>query len=421
MTEIIIGLVISMLLAAYFSGMEIAFVSADKLRLEVDNEHHGVIYSILNVFYHHSGDYISTMLVGNEIVLVLYGSYMSKILRTCLSPYISNDALMLIIQTIVSTLIILFIGEFMPKAIFKTDANKLLPAFAPPTYIFYVVLKPISKFCSACAKGILRIFGIKTTKENSDKAFGKVDLDYFLQTTIDTTKNKDELEPEVKIFRNALDFSTIKIRDCAIPRTEIIAIEMNTPTTDLMQKFTESGISKVVVYKENIDNIIGYIHSSEMFRNPDHWREHIQQMPIVPETMSANKLLKLFMNEKKSLAVVVDEFGGTSGIVALEDIVEEIFGDIQDEHDTNTYIAKKIDGTENKYILSARLEIEHVNEMFNIDLPESEDYQTVGGLILDYYQSFPKLHETITIRNFHFKILKVSATKIELVQLEVIE
>jgi CBS domain containing-hemolysin-like protein len=263
--------------------------------------------------------------------------------------------------------------------------------------------------------------GTKTNKENDEKAFGKVDLDYFIQSSIDTAGDEKNIEPEVKIFRNALDFSAIKIRDCAIPRTEIVAIEYNTPTPELMLRFIESGISKVIVYKENIDNIIGYIHSSEMFRNPNNWLNSIQQMPIVPETMGANKLLKLFMQEKKSLAVVVDEFGGTSGIVAMEDLVEEIFGDIQDEHDTNSYIAKKIEGTENQYMLSGRLEIEHVNEMFNLDLPESEDYQTIGGLILQYYQSFPKLHETITIKNFQFKIIKVSSTKIELVQMEVKE
>jgi len=419
--NMLIGLIVSMILSAYFSGMEIAFVSANKLRLELDNDNRGVISSILNVFYRHSSDYISTMLVGNNIVLVLYGSYMAKILRGAFCSFITNEAALLIIQTVISTFIILFIGEFIPKAIFKTNANKLLAFFALPTYLFYLMLKPISKFSSEWSRLILRLMGTKTNKENDEKAFGKVDLDYFIQSSIDTAGDEKNIEPEVKIFRNALDFSAIKIRDCAIPRTEIVAIEYNTPTPELMLRFIESGISKVIVYKENIDNIIGYIHSSEMFRNPNNWLNSIQQMPIVPETMGANKLLKLFMQEKKSLAVVVDEFGGTSGIVAMEDLVEEIFGDIQDEHDTNSYIAKKIEGTENQYMLSGRLEIEHVNEMFNLDLPESEDYQTIGGLILQYYQSFPKLHETITIRNFQFKIIKVSSTKIELVQMEVKE
>ncbi len=419
--NMLIGLIVSMILSAYFSGMEIAFVSANKLRLELDNDNRGVISSILNVFYRHSSDYISTMLVGNNIVLVLYGSYMAKILRGAFCSFITNEAALLIIQTVISTFIILFIGEFIPKAIFKTNANKLLAFFALPTYLFYLMLKPISKFSSEWSRLILRLMGTKTNKENDEKAFGKVDLDYFIQSSIDTAGDEKNIEPEVKIFRNALDFSAIKIRDCAIPRTEIVAIEYNTPTPELMLRFIESGISKVIVYKENIDNIIGYIHSSEMFRNPNNWLNSIQQMPIVPETMGANKLLKLFMQEKKSLAVVVDEFGGTSGIVAMEDLVEEIFGDIQDEHDTNSYIAKKIEGTENQYMLSGRLEIEHVNEMFNLDLPESEDYQTIGGLILQYYQSFPKLHETITIKNFQFKIIKVSSTKIELVQMEVKE
>jgi len=260
---------------------------------------------------------------------------------------------------------------------------------------------------------------MKVNKDASDKAFGKVDLDYFVQSSIDNAENEEELDTEVKIFQNALDFSNIKIRDCIVPRTEVVAVDLTTSLDELKSRFIESGISKIIVYDGNIDNVVGYIHSSEMFRAPTNWHENVKQVPIVPETMSANKLMKLFMQQKKTIAVVVDEFGGTSGIVSLEDLVEEIFGDIEDEHDNTSYISKQID--EHEYVLSGRLEIEKVNETFGLDLPESDEYLTVGGLILNQYQSFPKLHEVIRVGRYQFKIIKVTATKIELVRLKVME
>ena len=244
-------------------------------------------------------------------------------------------------------------------------------------------------------------------------------MDYFIQSSIEEANDEQEIDTEVKIFQNALDFSNIKIRDCMVPRTEIIAIEDNADINELKSLFIESGISKIIVYKESIDNVVGYIHSSEMFRNLTDWKEGIRQLPIVPETMNANKLMQLFMQQKRSIAVVVDEFGGTAGIVAMEDLVEQIFGEIEDEHDTQTYVAKSIGN--NEYVLSGRLDIEKVNELFPIDLPESDDYQTVGGLILHQYQSFPKIYEIISFDKFEFKILKVTATKIELVKLKVKE
>jgi len=260
---------------------------------------------------------------------------------------------------------------------------------------------------------------MKINKEASDKAFGKVDLDYFVQSSIDNAEDEEELDTEVKIFQNALDFSSIKIRDCIVPRTEVVAVDLTTSLEELKSLFVESGISKIIVYDGNIDNVVGYIHSSEMFRNPADWRNNVKEVPIVPETMAAHKLMKLFMQQKKTIAVVVDEFGGTSGIVSLEDLVEEIFGDIEDEHDNTSYISKQID--EHEYVLSGRLEIEKVNETFGLDLPESDEYLTVGGLILNQYQSFPKLHEVIRVGRYQFKIIKVTATKIELVRLKVME
>jgi CBS domain containing-hemolysin-like protein len=256
-------------------------------------------------------------------------------------------------------------------------------------------------------------------EEATEKAFSKVDLDYFIQSSLQDTEDPNDIDTEIKIFQNALDFSNIKIRDCMVPRTEIVAIEDDAPLDELKRKFIESGISKVIVYHENIDDVVGYIHSSEMFKDVTDWTKSVLKLPIVPETMSAHKLMKLFMQQKKSLAVVVDEFGGTSGIVALEDLVEEIFGEIEDEHDTNTYIAKQT--ADGEYILSGRLEIEKANELFPLGLPESDDYQTIGGLILHEYQSIPKAHEVIAFDRFRFKIIKVTATKIELVKLKVNE
>ena len=409
-----------MAFSAFFSGMEIAFVSSNKLRFEMDRSERSITSRILSIFFHNPNNFISTMLVGNNIALVVYGILMAELIeQRFLRSLIENDFLIVLIQTIISTLIILVTGEFMPKTLFKINPNFTLNLFAIPAFICYVVLYPISKFASACSGIILRIMGTKVNKEDSDKAFTKVDLDYFIQSSIQDSGDNQELETEVQIFQNALDFSSIKIRDCMVPRTEIVAIEDNASIEELKSLFIESGISKILVYKENIDSIVGYIHSSEMFRKPSDWTQSIRQLPIVPETMNANKLMQLFMQQKRSIAVVVDEFGGTAGIVAMEDLVEQIFGEIEDEHDTQSYVAKSIGN--NEYVLSGRLDIEKANELLSLDLPESDDYQTIGGLILHQYQSFPKIYEIISFDKFEFKILKVTATKIELVKLKVKE
>ncbi len=418
MSSTFIYIFISMAFSAFFSGMEIAFVSSNKLRFEMDRCSQSITSKILSIFYRNPNNFISTLLVGNNIALVIYGILMAQVIEQyILQGIIENHFLLVLIETIISTLIILVTGEFLPKTLFKINPNSTLEIFAVPIFICYIILYPVSKFTSGVAEWLLKIFGIKVNKEAANKAFTKVDLDYFIQSSI--PDDEKEIETEIKIFQNALDFSNIKIRDCIVPRTEIEAVDITTNLDDLKARFIESGNSKLIVYKNNIDNIVGYIHSSEMFRHANDWIHHIQQVPIVPETMSAQKLMKLFMQQKKSLAVVVDEFGGTAGIVSLEDLVEEIFGEIEDEHDTSSYIAKKID--ESEYVLSARLEIERVNEMFNLNLPESDEYLTIGGLILHQYQSFPKLHEIITIDKYQFKIIKVTTTKIELVKLKVID
>lgn len=417
--SIIIYLLITMVFSAFFSGMEIAFVSVDKLRFEMDRKG-GVSSRILSLFFRNPNDFISTMLVGNNIALVIYGILMAQIIGdNLLAGWITNHFVMVLVQTVISTLIILVTGEFLPKTLFKINPNLALNVCAVPLFICYVVLYPISKFSSGVSYLFLRLFGMKVNKEASAKAFGKVDLDYFVQSSIDNAESEETLDTEVKIFQNALDFSAVKIRDCIVPRTEVVAVALDTSLEELKGRFVESGISKIIVYDGNIDNVVGYIHSSEMFRSPKDWRDHVKEVPIVPETMAAHKLMKLFMQQKKTIAVVVDEFGGTSGIVSLEDLVEEIFGDIEDEHDNTSYICKQIG--EHEYVLSARLEIEKVNETFNLELPESDDYLTVGGLILNQYQSFPKLHELVSVGKYQFKIIKVTATKIELVRLKVME
>lgn len=419
----LIFLLISMVFSAYFSGMEIAFVSSNKMRFELEkSEHNGVVNRIISMFFRHSNNFISTMLVGNNVALVVYGIIAARIINKVLlwpifGPSI-NEFLELSIQTVISTLIILVTGEFIPKTLFNINPNRTLRIFALPTFIFYILLYPLSRFSTIVSSLLLRFTGAKISEDSSQKAFTKVDLDNLIQSSIDDNE-EEEVEDEVKIFQNALDFSSVKIRDCILPRTEIYAVPDTATLEELEAQFIESGHSKIIVYKENIDHIIGYIHSSEMFRRQADWRDSIRKMPIVPETMAAQKLMRLFMQQKKSLAVVVDEFGGTSGIVSLEDLVEEITGDIEDEHDNTNYIAKEIG--EKEYIISARLEIEKVNELLDLDLPESEEYLTVGGLILHQYQSFPKLHEVIRFGHFRFKIIKVAATKIELVRLKVVD
>jgi len=418
MTSLIIGIIITLVLSAFFSGMEIAFVSSNRMLAEMDKEKNGLAQKAISLFYRHPNNFISTMLVGNNIVLVVYGILFANLFDDTLFASLPEGA-RVAADTILSTIVVLFTGEFLPKTIFKNSPNTLLTFFAPIAWLFYVVLYPISRFATFLSRCLLRLFGVKMKDSEETTAFTKVDLDYLVQSSIDNAANDDDIEDEVKIFHNALDFSETKARDCMVPRTEIEAIDADESTLeDLKNLFIESGHSKIIVYKDDIDHIIGYIHSSEMFRKPSDWKQCIREIPFVPETMAAQKLLHIFLAQKKSLAVVVDEFGGTSGLVSLEDIVEEIFGDIEDEHDNSNYIAKRLD--DGQYVLSGRLEIEKVNEMFDLELPESDEYMTVGGLILHEYQSFPKLNEVVKIGSkYEFRIIKNTMTKIELVKLKV--
>lgn len=415
--EILFNILVSLAFSAFFSGMEISYVSANKLRFELDKKDKSLTSKILDVFFHNPNQFISTMLVGNNIALVVYGLQMAILLEPWIAQFVDQEALIVLIQSVISTILILFTGEFIPKTIFKIDPNFFLRLFALPLYLIYILLYPISKFSSLLSFLVLRIAGVKNLKDSGVYTLGKVDLDYFIQQTIEDAPQDSEMDTEVKIFQNALEFSNVKVRDCIVPRTEIVACDKEVSTDELRSRFIETGLSKILIYDENIDNIIGYIHSSELFKYPDNWMERLCKVSIVPETMAANKLMRVLMQEKKSLAVVVDEFGGTSGIVTLEDLVEEIFGEIEDEHDMKREVARKV--SENEYLLSGRMEIDTLNEMFGLDLPESDDYVTIAGLILHYYQKFPKLNESIDYGKYTFKIVKATATKIELVRMKV--
>ena len=443
MSNLIIGLIVAMLFSAFFSGMEIAFVSSNRLLAEMDREKNGLSQKAISVFYQHPNNFVSTMLVGNNIALVIYGILFARIFdATLFQPF--SDGIRVTLDTLLSTVIVLFTGEFLPKTIFKNTPNTMLTVFAIPAWLCYVILYPISRLATLLSKGLLRLVGVRMTKENEEREFTKVDLDYLVQTSIDNAEDEDQIGEEVKIFQNALDFSETKVRDCMVPRTEIDAVEDTATIEELKQTFIESGHSKIIVYHEDIDHIIGYIHSSDMFTMPpklggdrglnegDSDASSAPQPPnlgglhglvrpisFIPETMLASRLMKQLMQQKRSLAIVVDEFGGTSGLVSLEDIVEEITGEIEDEHDSTNHVAKQL--SDHEYILSARLEISKINEQFDLELPESDEYMTLGGLILHVYQSFPKLNEVVKFDNYEFKIVKNTATKIELVRLTVLK
>lgn len=409
-----------MVLSAFFSGMEIAFVASNRLLMKVGKDQSGLSQHCLKVFYANPNSFVSTMLVGNNIVLVVYGIIFARIFDGLWQMAgISNDATLVMLDSICSTLVILFTGEFLPKTLFKSNPNRLMSLLAPLAYIFYIVLWPISRFSTLLSRLFLRLLGVKMEEGNNDGTFTKVDLDDLVQSSIDNTPQGGEVDDEMKIFQNALDFPDLKVRDCMVPRTEINAVPYDCTADELQQKFVESGNSKILIYKEDIDHIVGYIHTLELFRAREKWHDHIRQMPFVPETMAAQKLMQIFLGQKKSIGVVVDEFGGTSGIVSLEDIVEEIFGDIEDEHDNTNYIAKQT--ADGDYILSGRLEIDKANELFNLGLPDSGEYKTISGLILHAYQSFPKLNEVVKVGKYHFKIVKKTMTKIEVVRLHVAE
>ncbi|MCK4663676.1 MAG: HlyC/CorC family transporter [Bacteroidales bacterium] len=416
----LIYILITLVFSAFFSGMEIAFVSSNKLRIELDKKQGYYASGIISIFIKNPSQYIATMLIGNNIALVIYGIIMAIILEPFILTFTHSDSAILIIQTIVSTLIILITAEFLPKTLFQINPNLFLNLFSIPIYFFYILFYPFTKFTIALSNTFLKsIFNVKINKTYEKTVFGKVDLDDFLESHKKEVDKSKEIKHEVKIFKNALDFSKVKLRECIVPRTEIAALEINNTIEELKQKFIETGFSKILIYEESIDHIIGYAHSSELFKNPKDIKSMMHRLQIVPETMPAKKLLSLFTNEHKSIALVVDEFGGTSGIVTIEDIMEEIFGEIVDEHDIIELEEKIIN--ENEYLFSGRLEIDYINEKYNNIIPVSDDYETIAGYILFHHGNIPNVNDNIKINNLNFKILKVSSTRIELIELKIIE
>jgi len=412
-----LNIIILLILSGIFSGLEIAFITSDKLRIELDKKKGKWYAQILNPFYQNPKKFIATMLIANNFVLVLYGILFSQFLDAKLTLYTHNTFIILILSTIISTIVILFLGEFIPKSLFMLKANLLLYIFAVPSVFLFYLFYPLTWFFIHLSNLIIRLLYGKNNSKSTELVFSKFDLYQMIENSINNEPTKEDINYELKIFHNALTFDKVKLKECIVPRTEIAAVEINNSISSIKEKFIETGYSKLLVYKDNIDNIVGYIHIGDIFSNPESIQAIIREIIIVPETLTAQKLLSEFIQKKKSIALVVDEFGGTSGIVTIEDILEEIFGEINDEHDTDELIDKKIN--DNEYVLAGRLEIDSLNEKYNLNIPESEEYETLAGFILFHYNSIPKPNETIQIPPFSIKILKGTNTKIELVLLKV--
>lgn len=414
--NLLLILLVTLILSAFFSGMEIAYLSANKLRLELDKQSDPFNSRLLRIVTKNPAQYIATMLVGNNIVLVIFGISFTMLADSLLD--INPDSFFtLLIQTLISAIIILLLAEFLPKTLFRLFPNTLLKFLSLPLSFFYFIFYPISKFVIGISNLLLKkIFRMKVNKNSASLVFSKIDLDDFISEQEKRIALRDEsVEKEVILFRNVLDFSRVKLREIMIPRTEIEAVDISSDPEDIKQKFIEAGYSRILLYDGNIDNMVGYLHSSSVFSFPESARTQLNDLIIVPESMSASKLFKLFIQGNRNMALVVDEFGGTSGLVTIEDILEEIFGEIEDEHDSSDYIEKKI--SESEFILSGRIEIDDLNEKYGLELPESENFETLAGLILYYHESIPKINSIIDIGNFNFKILKATSTKIELVKL----
>ncbi len=421
MEILIITIVTTIIFSAFFSGMEIAFVSANKLRLEMDKQQNFISARIISLFTKNPGQYIATMLIGNNIALVIYGIAFAKLLGPMFYRFVPIDSVVLLLQTISSTLIILFTAEFFPKTLFRINPNTFLRLFSVPVAFFYFLFLPITKLSMAIAQFLLNtIFKSSVDKNIKKNVFNRIDLDHFVnESDEDQQRREHELENEVKLFRNALDFSKIKLREVMVPRTEMEIMDINSNMEDLIQKFIETGYSRILFYQDNIDNIIGYIHHSTIFANPGSIRSNLKKVLIVPETMPASKLLSKFISQHRSIAIVVDEFGGTSGMVTSEDILEEIFGEIEDEHDTIDFVERRI--SDNEFVLSARIELDDLNEKYKLGFPVKENFETLAGFILFHHESIPKINTIIHIEHYRFKILKATNTKIELVNLKILD
>ncbi|MCB0462571.1 MAG: hemolysin family protein [Flavobacteriaceae bacterium] len=423
----VVIIIISLLFSAFFSGMEIAYVSSNKIHIEIEKKQSGLLARILTKLTVKPSKFIATMLIGNNIALVIYGFFMGDLLvnwfQTMLpSNYqIINVALTdfsLLIQTIISTLLILITAEFLPKVFFQIYSNSLLKIFAVPAYIFYVMFSFISDFVIWISDVVLKQF-FKTEGDEVQLAFTKVELGNYISEQMESVEEKDDIDSEIQIFQNALEFSDVKAREVMIPRTELEAVEIHDSVKSLNELFTATGYSKILVYKTTIDDILGYVHSFDLFKKPKTIKSIVMPVEFVPETMFVKDILNILIRKRKSIAVVLDEYGGTSGIITVEDIVEELVGEIEDEHDSIELLEERIN--EKTYKLSARLEVDYLNETYKLNLPENENYETLGGLIVNVTQGIPEKNEQVKIENFLFTILEVSTTKIDLVSLEILD
>ena len=411
MTATLSLILICLLLSAFFSGMEIAFLTSNKLRIEIDKSKKGVTQALIDLFISHSGMYITTLLVGNNVVMVIYGIFMSDLLVKQFEFLHLSIGVELFVETLVSTLIILVFAEFLPKTVFRLRSNLFLKLFSVPVFLFYLLFFPLSYFSVWLGGWLLRIFtGRKLGHKEPNRAFGKVDLNNLIEEGEVNARQEEEMH-EIKLFRNALDFSEVKLRECIVPRPDVVALSIDSSIEELTQLFIDTGLSRILIYKESIDDIIGYVHISTLFKDPPTIAKALSRVLIVPETMSAQRLLNLFIRDQKSVAVVVDEFGITAGIVTIEDIMEEIFGEIEDEHDHLNL--KEVMISEQEYIFSGRLEVDYLNEKYHLDLEEREEYETLAGLVLYFNQSIPQEGETIVVNNLTFKILSVKNARIE--------
>lgn len=406
----------SIVLSAFFSGMEIAFVSANKLHIELEKNKGDFISKILAVFTKNPSKFITTMLVGNNIALVVYGYYMGELLMPVITPYLSNSFLILLVQTLISTIIILVTAEFLPKAIFRIFANEALKIFSLFAYIFYIFLYSITWLVSKISDLILRVF-FNTTETEQKIAFSKEELGNYITEQLEVSD--ENVDSEIQIFQNALEFHNVKAREVMIPRTEIIAIEVHESVTKLRELFISSGLSKILVYRNSLDDIIGYVNTFEIFKKPKSIRSILLPVEWVPETMPIKNVLDNLSKKRKSIAVVLDEYSGTSGIITKEDIIEELFGEIEDEHDQVLNVSNKINNREFEF--SARLEIDYINETFDLNLPKEDSYETIGGFIVNHTEAIPKLNDIILIDNIEITITKVSQAKIEEIYLKVID
>lgn len=414
--EIIIILV-SIIFSAFFSGMEIAFVSANKLHIELEKKREGLVPKILNKITQKSSKFITTMLVGNNISLVIYSYYMGVFLVQFI-PTTLNNFSNLLLQTIISTLVILVTAEFLPKAIFRIYANEVLKVFAVPAYFFYILFHFFSEFITIISDFFLKLF-FKTASNEEQREFSKEELGNYITEQLETGGEDEEMDSEIQIFQNALEFQNVKAREVMVPRTEVIAVELHESVFKLQKTFIDSGLSKVLVYKTSLDDVIGYVNAFELFKKPKTIKSILLPVEIVPESMVINDVLNTLMKKRKSVAVVVDEYGGTSGIVTVEDIVEELFGEIEDEHDTQEYLEEKVH--ENAFNFSARLEIDYLNEQYNLNILKSEAYETLGGFIIEHTENIPEEKEVLFIGSFKVKILKMSGAKIDEVFIETVD